>query len=91
MINQSRFSNDGQHLVTLLNSGEVLLWGLDSAMQLDSTAFQLRFRSNALTCFDSSFNHLVVGGKDLSYLIVKDLISKSEHYFRLPSGCRGIE
>jgi hypothetical protein len=34
---------------------------------------------------------LIVGGKDFPHLILKDLNQKSEEYFRLPEGCRGID
>jgi hypothetical protein len=35
---------------------------------------------------------LVAGGKDLEYLVVKELTGrKNEEYFKLPIGCRGVE
>ena len=60
-------------------------------MSMDSSLFQLSFISQAITCFDSSFQHIIVGGKYLPYLIVKDLNKKTEEYFKLPPGCRGID
>lgn len=35
--------------------------------------------------------YLVAGGKDLPFIIVKDLQTKEEEYFKLPIGCRGID
>ena len=60
-------------------------------MQIDSSVLQPSLNSNVFTCFDSSFQHIVVGGKDLPFIIVKDFIKKTEEYFKLPTGCRGVD
>ena len=33
----------------------------------------------------------MAGGKDFSFLLVKDLHHKQESFFKLPAGCRGID
>jgi hypothetical protein len=52
LINSARFTVDGQSVATLLNTGDLLLWSLDTTMQLDSSTIALTFKSNLMTCFD---------------------------------------
>jgi hypothetical protein len=50
-------------------------------------------KNSQLSYFVLGIHYLVAGGRELPYLIVKDLSSpwKTEEFYKLPVGCRGIE
>ena len=57
---------------------------------MDSQTVALMAKSPMITCFELGMQYLAASGQSLPFLIIKDLNNKTEHYFKLPVGCRGI-
>ena len=73
-----------------MKDGDLIKWSLEGQCEDTFLPSILSFKSTLMTSFDQNSHLVLLGGTNLPALIMVDLITQTEHYFKLPLGNRGI-